>query len=187
MLLLNDKEILKLHRKGGASSQKAFNAIVSQYAEQLYWQIRRQTKNHEDSNDVLQNTLLKVYKALDKFEGKSSLSTWMYSIARNESYTFLSKRNKQVNFEYDDASIELLNLSGDLGGLSAEQIEELLLNALETLPNKQAQVFQLKYFEDISFKEMSAQLGTSVGGLKASYHHAVKKIEEHLKAALNLI
>lgn len=187
MLLLDDKEILRLHRKGGAFSQKAFNAIVSQYAEQLYWQIRRQTKNHEDTNDVLQNTLLKVYKALDKFEGKSALSTWMYSIARNETYTFLEKRNKQVQNEYDDASIELLNLSGDLGGLTAQQIEDLLFEALDTLPQKQAQVFQLKYFEDLSFNDISLQLGTSVGGLKASYHHAVKKIEENLKNALNLL
>ncbi|MDX1447162.1 sigma-70 family RNA polymerase sigma factor [Lishizhenia sp.] len=187
MLLLDDKEILKLHRKGGASSQKAFNAIVAQYAEQLYWQIRRQTKNHEDTNDVLQNTLLKVYKALDKFEGKSALTTWMYSIARNETYTFLEKRNKQVKQEYDDASLELLTIPGDLGGLPPEQIEALLFRALDTLPDKQAQVFQLKYFENMSFKSISQQLGTSVGGLKASYHHAVKKIEENLKNALNLL
>lgn len=111
----------------------------------------------------------------------------MYSIARNETYTFLEKRNKQVQNEYDDASIELLNLSGDLGGLTAQQIEDLLFEALDTLPQKQAQVFQLKYFEDLSFNDISLQLGTSVGGLKASYHHAVKKIEENLKNALNLL
>lgn len=185
MLLLDDKEILKLFNQGGVFVDKAFAAIVKQYSEQTYWQIRRLTKNHEDSNDILQNTFFKIFKGLPNFKGDSAISTWIFSIARNETYTFLEKRNKKEKRELDTPYIEVTHFTKELEGISASGIEEILQNAIKALPVKQAQVFQLKYFEDLKYDEMSKVLNTSVGGLKASYHHAVQKIKDFVKKELN--
>jgi len=185
MLLLDDKEILKLFNQGGVFANKAFANIVKQYSEQTYWQIRRQTKNHEDSNDILQNTLLKTFKGLSNFKGDSVLSTWIFSIARNETYTFLEKRNKKEHRELDAPHIQLTHFTEELVGLDATKIEEILQRAIAALPAKQAQVFELKYFEDMKYNEISKLVNTSVGGLKASYHHAVQKIKEFVVKELN--
>lgn len=185
MLLLDDKEILKLFNQGGVFANKAFSAIIEQYGDQTYWQIRRYTKNHEDTNDVLQNTLLKVFKGLPNFKEESAISTWIYSIARNETYTFLEKRNKKENREVDTPFIEYTHFTKELEGISSSEIERILLKAIDRLPDKQAQVFQLKYFEDLKYEEISKMLNTSVGGLKASFHHAVQKIKEFVKGELN--
>lgn len=158
-----------------------FQQIVKAYQERIYWQIRRLTKNHQDTEDVMQNVFIKAWKGLPKFRKESNLYTWLYRIAFNETHTFLTKANKRRTTDLDPPLFEnhLQNSGKDISG---EEIEMALNQALETLPEKQRQVFELRYFEEMKFKDISKMLGTSEGGLKASYHLAAKKIEEILKS-----
>ena len=173
-----DQDLLDKYNE---NPQLGFQLIVQKYQERVYWQIRRLTKNHQDTEDVMQNVFIKVWKGLENFRADSNLYTWMYRIAFNETHTFLSKSSKRQTVDMDPPLFE--NKMAVEGGkdLSGEEIEVILNKALDELPEKQRQVFELKYFEELKFKEISALLGTSVGGLKASYHLAVKKIEEFLK------
>lgn len=173
-----DQELLDLYK---SNPQAGFQQIVKKYQERIYWQIRRLTKNHQDTEDVLQNVFIKVWKGLEQFREESNLYTWIYRIAFNETHTFLTKSNKRKNLDLDPPLFD--NKLAIAGGkeLSGEEIEEILQNALAQLPEKQRQVFELKYFDELKFQEISDMLGTSVGGLKASYHLAVKKIEEFIK------
>ena len=159
----------------------AFQKIVKKYQERIYWQIRRLVKNHTDTEDVMQNVFIKVWTGLPKFRKEANLYTWIYRIAFNESHTFLSKRNKKSTVDLDPPLFEN-RLITEGKEMSGEEIEALLQKALDSLPDKQRQVFELKYFDDLKFKEISEMIGTSVGGLKASYHLAVKKIENILKS-----
>lgn len=158
----------------------AFEKIVKKYQERVYWQIRKLLKNHNDTEDVMQNVFIKAWKGLSNFREEANLYTWLYRIAFNESHTFLSKNAKMQKVDLDPPLFEN-QLSTNGNTLSGEEIEAILMNALDTLPEKQRQVFELKYFQELKFKEISELLGTSVGGLKASYHLAAKKIEEILK------
>lgn len=180
-----DNEILKLFLQGASFSEKAFNQIVHKYGRQLYWQIRRITKNHEQTNDILQNVFVKVWLNLAKFNEQSTLYTWMYRIARNETITFLEKEKRNASVDIDDSVVEIIAGHAALDTHSPDEISELLMKAIDQLPEKQSQVFQLKYFEDLKYSEISAQLGTSEGALKASYFHAVQKIQEFILNALN--
>jgi RNA polymerase sigma-70 factor (ECF subfamily) len=135
---------------------------------------------HEDADDLTQNTFIKAYKALDRFEGNSSLFTWLYRIATNESLTFLEKKKKRYFFSLDDHQEKLESYVDSSASLSGDEIEVKLQKSLLKLPDKQRLVFHLKYEEDLSYEEISKITGTSVGALKASYHHAVKKIEQEL-------
>lgn len=182
---LEDKELLALFSEGGSSAEKAFGLIIDKYSEPTYWQIRRITKNHEDTNDVLQNVFVKIWKNLPGFRAESALYTWIYRIARNEALNFLEKNKKHNSAEIDHALFENLKGTTLSTELTGEQIEELLNEAINELPEKQAMVFNLKYFDDKKYSEISTLLGTSEGGLKASYHHAVKKIELFLRSKLN--
>lgn len=157
-----------------------FEQIVKKYQERIYWQIRRLTKTHDDTQDVMQNVFIKAWKGLPKFREEANLYTWLYRIAFNESHTFLTKSNKHRTLDMDPPLFEnqLLTNGKDISG---DEIEEALNKALDTLPEKQRQVFELKYYDDLKFKEISEITGTTVGGLKASYHLAAKKIEEFLK------
>ena len=175
--VLVDQELLAEFKN---SPQIAFQKIVKKYQERIYWQIRRLTKNHQDAEDVMQNVFIKAWNGLPKFREEANLYTWLYRIAFNETHTFLTKRSKMTNVDLDPPLFEnRLSTNGE--DISGEEIEKILYKALETLPEKQRQVFNLKYFDELKFKEISEMLGTSVGGLKASYHLAVKKIEEILK------
>jgi len=160
------------------SSEMGFNGIVLKYQERLYLYIHRMLSNHDDTNDVLQMVLIKAWKGLPKFREDANLYTWLYRIATNETYTFIKK--KRPTIALDDAAHE--KLSGEVSGndLSGEAIEALLQDAIESLPEKQRAVFVMRYFEEKKYTEMSEILGTSVGALKASYHHAVKKIEKKI-------
>lgn len=173
-----DQELLDKYKE---NPQLGFQLIVKKYQERIYWQIRRLTKNHQDAEDVMQNVFIKVWNGLENFRADANLYTWMYRIAFNETHTFLTKNNKRKTVDLDPPLFE--NKITVEGGkdLSGEEIEALLNKALNELPEKQRQVFELKYFDELKFKEISELLGTSVGGLKASYHLAVKKIEEYLK------
>lgn len=181
-----DAQWVKQFKSGTALAEQAFTALVNKYSRQLYWQIRRVVRNHEESNDILQNVWIKVWKNLSGFQEESSFFTWLYRISRNETLNFIQKERKNQAVDLDDAYLELVAERSEMQHVTAEQISLLLLNAVDTLPEKQALVFQLRYFDDMSYQEIAAQLGTSEGGLKANYHHAVQKIQEFLGNQLNL-
>ena len=156
----------------------AFSTLVRSYQERLYWHIRKMVLSHEDANDVLQNTFMKAWNGLDGFRGDSQVSTWLYRIATNETLTFLAnKRIKNLQSIDNDEDMMLQNLQADTY-LNGNELQLKLQKAILTLPEKQRLVFNMKYFDDITYEQMESILGTSVGALKASYHHAVKKIEK---------
>lgn len=191
MLLYKVKESNKKHLnvvetsliedlKNPKTQQKAFRQLVSTYKERLYWHIRRMVTSHDDADDVLQNTFIKVFRSIDKFKGDSKLYSWMYRIATNESITFINQRAKKSGISSEELQDHLVNnLQADVY-FEGEEIQLKLQKAIAKLPQKQQLVFNMKYFDDITYNEMSEILDTSVGALKASYHHAVKKIENFL-------
>lgn len=159
----------------------AFEVLVSNYKERLYWHVRRIVLNHDDADDVLQNTFIKVFRNIDSFKGDSKLFSWMYRIATNEALSFLNQKSKKLglsNVEYQESIVH--NLKADVY-FEGDEIQLKLQKAIAALPEKQKLVFNMKYFEDLKYEEISEILDTSVGGLKASYHLAVKKIEAFLK------
>ena len=158
----------------------AFGKVVRHYSEQLYWQIRRMVLSHDDTNDLLQNTFIKAWNNLDYFRGEARLSTWLYRIALNESLNFLNKQRALNQLSLDDAEAAALSKLESDPYFDGDQTQLLFEQAIQTLPEKQRIVFNLKYFQEMKYEDMSDILGTSVGALKASYHHAVKKIEEFL-------
>jgi RNA polymerase sigma-70 factor (ECF subfamily) len=165
------------------TQRKAFSTLVNSYSERLYWQIRKMVLTHDDANDVLQNTFIKVWTNIDNFRGDSKLLTWLYKIAINESITFINKQRQQQNIPIDsDDSFLASKLESD-SYFDGDEAQIKLQKAILTLPEKQRIVFNLKYFEEMKYEEMSTILDTSVGALKASYHHAVKKIEEFLSTS----
>ncbi|WP_152286585.1 RNA polymerase sigma factor [Flavicella marina] len=176
----NEIEFLK-QLKNPATKDIAFKKLVNLYQERLYWHIRKIATSHEDSNDILQNTFIKVYKAIGNFKGESKLFSWMYRIATNESLTFLSKRSKEKNVSIEEFQIDKLHTLQEDVLFDGDQIQYLLQKALLTLPDKQRLVFNMKYFDNLKYDEISEILDTSVGALKASYFHAVKKIKEYLE------
>ncbi|MEN0006001.1 MAG: sigma-70 family RNA polymerase sigma factor [Bacteroidota bacterium] len=176
-----DEQILQLLAQKG-SYERGFRLLISTYQERLYWQIRRLVIEHEDANDVLQNCFIKIYKNIDRFKGNSKLYTWLYRIATNEAITFLNKKQRKATIAIDDEGLHLSNKLEADTYFDGSRAQLQLQKALCTLPEKQRAVFNLRYFEEMSYKDMSAVMGTSVGALKASYHHAVKKIEHYLKS-----
>ncbi len=176
----NEKEVIAL-LQDPTRQREAFGHIVTAYSEQLYWQIRRLVLSHEDTNDILQNTFIKAWTNIDYFRGEAKMSTWLYRIALNESLTFLNKQRANTQLSIDDANAEMIHtLETDIY-FDGDETQKVFLKAVHTLPEKQQMVFNLKYFKEMKYEEISEILGTSVGALKASYHHAVKKIESFLK------
>lgn len=159
------------------SRTAAFEQIVRQYSEPLYWQIRRMTDSHDDADDVLQNTFIKAWTHLDDFRGEAKLSTWLYRIALNETLNFLQRKKISVRLDADTETALGDRLATD-PYFDGDETERRLQQAIDLLPDKQRMVFTLKYFQEMKYEEMSDVLQTSVGALKASYHHAVKKIYE---------
>jgi len=164
------------------SCRAAFNEVMRIFSEPLYWQIRRMVESHDDASDVLQNTFLKAWQSIENFRGDAKLSTWLYKIALNESITFLSRERKRLNISLDDEESHLVNLIEADEWVDGDELAKELRKAIASLPEKQRMVFNLKYFDEMKYEQMSEILGTSVGALKASYHLAVKKIESHFKA-----
>ncbi len=176
---IKDERILELI-KNEKTLNEGFKLLMTKYQERLYHHIRSILKNHEDTDDVLQNTFIKVFKYVRKFEGRSNLYTWMFRIATNESMTFLNKNKRSSEF-IGEVQIENAERTQQYESeLDGDKIRKVLQSALQKLPVKQKEVFSLRYFEEMSYREMSEALGTSVGALKASYHHAVKKIELYI-------
>ncbi|MGO1751768.1 MAG: RNA polymerase sigma factor [Psychroflexus sp.] len=177
---MTEKEII-INLQNGTRQEEAFAALVDQHKVRLYWHIRNFVKIHEDTDDVLQNTFVKVYKNIKKFKGESQLYSWMYRIASNESITFLNKKAKKKNISNEELKDYLINsLESDVY-FEGDKIQLLLHRAIETLPTKQKEVFMMRYFEEMPYKEMAEILETSEGALKSSYHHASKKVEKFLK------
>ena len=179
MKLYNEEEILQQLRSPDVNLQKkAFERIVFFYSEKLYYQIRKMVIAHDDANDLLQNTFIKAWMNIGFFRGEARLSTWLYKIALNESITFLNKQSAQNNISIDEADTFLIEkLEGD-EYFDGDAIQLKLQKAILSLPDKQRAVFNYRYYEEMPYEEISEVTGTSVGALKASYHHAVKKIED---------
>lgn len=166
-----------LHPK---TQNEAFQKLLREYQKPLYNHIRNIVLNHDDADDVLQNTFIKVFQNLKNFKGESKLFSWMYRIATNESITFLNQKAKKNNTTSEELQSKIVdNLKAD-SYFDGDEIQFKLQKAIANLPEKQQLVFKMKYFEEIKYEDMSEILGTSVGALKASYHHAVKKIEEFM-------
>ena len=159
----------------------AFQKLVQQFQKPLYYHIRNIVLNHDDADDVLQNTFIKVFQNIDKFKGESKLFSWIYRIATNESLTFLSTKAKKNNTTSQELQSKIIdNLEADVF-FDGNEIQIKLQKAIATLPEKQQLIFKMKYFNELKYEEISDVLGTSVGALKASYHIASKKIEHFLK------
>lgn len=176
----DDRELLLLFKEE-ATKEAAYTKIVRKYQERLYWHIRRLVVNHEDANDVLQNTFIKVWRYLENFREEANLYTWLYRIATNETLTFLEKEKKRVTLSISDDDNGLSNKLKAEKGYDINKLEWKLQKAIQSLPEKQRIVFTLRYYDEMPYEEMSKVLETSTGALKASYHHAVKKVEEFLK------
>jgi len=178
---MTEQEIIKAFKTGG-SKEKALAALMDTYQQKLYWHIRRLVVNHEDANDVLQQVFIKVWKNLEKFRGESGLYTWLYRIASNESFTFLRKEKKRRSLSLDNEDRDLSNQLKADQYFSANEMEWKLQVAMQKLPEKQKAVFALRYYDEMPYSKISEVLETSEGALKASYHHAVKKIQQMLTA-----
>lgn len=175
-----DEDQLLEQLKSEDHKDRAFKVLLELYKERLYWHIRNIVKSHDDADDALQNTFIKVYKNIHKFKGDSKLFSWMYRIATNESITLINKKAKRLQISNEEVQQTALNnLTSDVY-FEGSDIQLKLQQAIATLPEKQQLVFNMKYFEDIKYKDMSEILETSEGALKASYHIAVKKIEAYL-------
>ncbi|MBC7743488.1 MAG: sigma-70 family RNA polymerase sigma factor [Flavobacterium sp.] len=159
---------------------EAFNLLLKKYQQKIYWHIRRLVINHDDADDLIQEVFIKVWKNLAEFRNDSQLYTWLYRIATNESITFLNRKKLKNNVSLDEVGYDLAESLADSTYFDGDKAQMKLQKALLTLPEKQRLVFNMKYFDDLKYEEISAILGTSVGGLKASYHLAVKKVEHYL-------
>ncbi len=179
----SDKKLLEEFRDP-RSRNFAFSKLVNRYQERLYWHIRRIVIDHDDADDVLQNTFIKAFQNLEKFRADSQLYTWLYRIATNEAISFLKKKRKNLFVSFEEVSQTLSSKLESDPELSGDAILLKLQKAILTLPKKQRLVFNMKYFDEMKYHEISEILGTSIGALKASYHHAVKKIEAHVKQQL---
>ena len=160
------------------TQREAFEQVVKMYSEQLYWQIRRMVVSHDDANDLLQNTFIKAWNNLDYFRGEAKLSTWLYRIALNECLNFLNKQRAERSLSIDEVDSTLLNKLESDAYFDGDEVQKQCQRAVLRLPEKQRMIFNLKYFQEMKYEDISDILGTSVGALKASYHHAVKKIED---------
>jgi RNA polymerase sigma factor (sigma-70 family) len=180
--LAQEQEIVAL-MQSATGMERGFRLLMQTYQERLYWHIRGFVQTHEDTDEVLQNTFVKVYRGIQQFRNESKLFTWLYRIATNESLTFLKKNKKRnLDLSLDDEDTNIGNtLAADID-IDSKYIQKVLDKAIAQLPDKQRIVFNMRYYEALSYTEISNLLGTSEGALKASYHHAIKKIEQYIKS-----
>lgn len=166
--------------KNLSTRDNTFNKIVDLYKERLYWHVRKILIDHDDADDVLQNTFIKAWKGLETFREDSSLFTWLYRIATNEALSFLRKKKRENHISWEDAEHSIDGSDGQ-EYFSGDEMQKLLQKAILSLPEKQRLVFNMKYYDEMKYEDMSEIMETSVGALKASYHHAVKKIKKFLE------
>ena len=178
--MVEDSEILEKFALESTRNE-AFNLLLKKYQQKIYWHIRRLVIDHDDADDLVQDVFIKVWKSLSNFRSDSQLYTWLYRIATNESITFLNRKKQKNNISLDEtAGYELAETLADSPYFDGDKAQMKLQKALLTLPEKQRLVFNMKYYDDLKYEEISEILGTTVGGLKASFHIAVKKIEDYL-------
>jgi RNA polymerase sigma factor (sigma-70 family) len=177
---LDDKELLAKIRNPDTRNY-GFNMLVRSYQQKVYWLVRKMVIDHDDADDLTQEVFIKVHKSIDNFREDSLLYTWIYRIATNECLTFLNKKKKRFFLPIEDVNEALAQKIDSSSSFTGDEIQKKLQKAILTLPDKQRLVFNLKYFEEMPYEQMSAVTGTSEGALKASYHLAVKKIEEFLQ------
>jgi RNA polymerase sigma factor (sigma-70 family) len=176
---IQDTELLLQFRDPG-TKEKAFTAIIRKYQEKLYWHVRRMVVEHEDANDVLQNVFIRVWNGLENFREDSQLYTWLYRIATNECLSYLDQQKRKSSLSLSEVESGLSNKIIADKHFDANKLEWKLQLAIQQLPEKQRVVFTLRYYDEMPYEEMSRVLDTSEGALKASYHHAVKKIEDYI-------
>lgn len=181
---MEDQELLQ-KLKNEDTRNFAFNQLVRKYQERIYWHIRKMVIDHDDADDLVQDVFIKIYKSISRFREDAQLFTWIYRIATNECLTFLNKKKRRFFLPIGDVEAELNNKLDTSNDLNGDQIQLKLQKALLKLPDKQRLVFNMKYYDDMKYEEIATITDTSVGALKASYHHAVKKIEDLLKMDLN--
>ena len=179
MLFTDEEILLQFKNPEPASKEKAFRNLLSNYQQRLYYHVRRYVVNHEDANDVLQNTFIKIWNGIDNFRAESGLYTWLYKIASNEAITYINKAKKHTTVDIDQTTSYY---RGGTDNTEPDEITLKLQKAISELPDKQKQVFIMRYYDELPYEQISQIVDTSVGALKASYHHAVKKIEEMLTA-----
>ena len=177
---MTKETLLIAELKNVKTKEKAFRELIYLYKKRLYWHIRKIVISHDDADDVLQNTFIKIFRNIDTFNQQSKLYSWIYRIATNESITFINKRAKERKEDISDYQQELVSTLTNDNLFTGDEIQLILQKAIATLPEKQKLVFNMKYFDELKYDEMSDILDTSVGALKASYHHARKKIESIL-------
>jgi len=179
--MINEQQLID-QLKNEETKQVAFRNVVALYKERLYWHVRKIVLDHEDADDILQNTFIKVWRNIDSFRADSGLYTWLYRIATNESLTFLNQKKRKsfrgTDEEVNDYLVENIQADPYFNG---DDLQRKLQEAIATLPEKQRLVFNMRYYDDIKYQDMEKILDTSEGALKASYHHAVKKISEYMK------
>jgi RNA polymerase sigma-70 factor (ECF subfamily) len=175
----DDKELLELFRDP-SQRERAYTIIVKKYQEKIYWHVRRMVVDHDDAHDVVQNVFIKVWKGLDNFREDAKLYTWLYRIASNESLTFIEQQKKRQTVSFDNEPSGMADRLKADKDFDANKLEWKLQMAIQQLPEKQKLVFSLRYYDEMPYEDMSRILETSEGALKASYHHAVKKIEEYI-------
>jgi RNA polymerase sigma factor (sigma-70 family) len=178
-VITQDTELL-IQFRDPDTKEKAFTAIIKKYQEKLYWHVRRMVVEHEDANDVLQNIFIRVWNGLENFREDSQLYTWLYRIATNECLSFLEQQKKKSTLSLDDMESNLSNKVVADKHFDPNKLEWKLQIAIQQLPEKQRVVFNLRYYDEMPYEEMSRVLETSEGSLKASYHHAVKKVEDYI-------
>jgi len=178
---LEDKDLL-LKIKNPETRNYGFNMLVRTYQQRVYWHVRKMVIDHDDADDITQEVFIKIHKAIETFREDSQLFTWIYRIATNECLNFLNKKRRRFFLPIEDISVQLSSKIDSSNDISGDEIQKKLQKALLQLPDKQRLVFNMRYYDDLSYEDMSEITRTSVGALKASYHHAVKKIEDYLTA-----
>ncbi len=176
---ISDSELL-IRFRNPETKEAAFTAIIKKYQEKLYWHIRRMVVNHDDADDVLQNSFIRIWKGLENFREDARLYTWLYRVATNECLSFLDQKKRKSALSLDESSEALSNQIKADKYFDPNKLEWKLQLAIQQLPEKQRLVFSLRYYDEMPYEEMSRVLETSEGALKASYHHAVKKIEDYI-------
>lgn len=180
MIEYNDSDLINLF-KNVESKENAFNLIVLKYRERMYWHVRKIVICHDDTHDIIQNTFIRAWNGLTNFREESQLYTWLYRIATNEALTFLNTKKRRFMLPIVDYERKLSDTLEADEYFNGDEIQLQLQKAILTLPEKQRLVFNMKYFDEMKYEDISEILGTSVGALKASYHHAVKKIEKYFE------
>ncbi len=181
----SDEQLLERFRQPD-TRESAFTQLMRKYQERLYWHVRKMVTFHEDADDVLQNTFVKVWKALDNFRGEAQLYTWLYRIATNEALAHIKQRQRKgadQSLDEEESTVSERLKADDY--FNGDEVDRLLQEAIDALPDKQRAVFTMRYYDAMKYEDMAAILETSVGGLKANYHHAVKKVESYVKDRLN--